>query len=154
MTDTQQPIEIESTQVDREASIDDRTFFLPNGNKAIIGIHDWDFFQKLRDLPATTKINMMQLSDLEMQEYIDKKINSANTFLLELLKKKWYWRESGDQAFITEETLEFAISIKLSPSQIIKKCKSKNKLPLADIYKVIEFYTKDGSDVFTKEANQ
>lgn len=142
-----EPKLIESTGRGNE----DYIYTLPNGKKVIISSLDSDFFEKLQLLPAPTKIQMMKLSDEEMIKYISDKKKNANKFLIELLERKWYYRESGDEV---EADMDYRITdLPYTPSQLLKKCKSKRPMALNIINQVIEFYTGNNAEVYNKESN-
>lgn len=129
-------------------------YTLPNGKKIYIARQDVDFIEKLRALPYQTKIQILHLTEEEMESYIAEKKKADNDYLIKLVKENWHWRETGDPADITAEVIEYKTGIKISPQEIIKKAKSKNKLPLKTIRTLINFYVGDRADIYVKEDQQ
>jgi hypothetical protein len=124
------------------------THVLPNGKVVTISDADSSFYRELIKLPAFAKISLMHLSIEEMQEHINKTKNELNAKLLDLLKKEWYWRMTGELAEFYPEVLP---TNKYAIPQLIKICESKRKLPLEDIKLLIEFFTGDNSELYLKE---
>lgn len=94
---------------------------LPSGKFVNIGSQDKDFFFKLQNLPAPTKINMMQLNVEEMLECIQDKRFKKKYRLNEILNKKWIYHETGD---IVDKKTFILDDFDLSISQLKKQLKS------------------------------
>lgn len=134
--------------------LDARTFTFKGRGRIVIGPNDWDFFERLRELPAEIKIRLMELTEAEMEAHIALKKKSGFAFLKELSEKKWYWRMTGDEALIEADAIEHATGINLSPKAIIKKCKAGKGLTTAEINKLIDFYAGDRSELYQKENEE
>jgi len=136
---------IESSGIDPDDKFE--IFTLPNGKKITIGTHDLSFFRKLQSLPARTKIEMMLLTEDELQGYIDLQRKLAKLDLIVILNQKWFWRETGDIAIITKDLIP---GIEMSADEIKKKLLSKRSIPLSEIRKIIDFYTGSRSEVYNE----
>lgn len=106
------------------------------------------FLDKIIDLPSRWKIQLMNLTEEQMLDYIEESKKHDNDWLIELLQKKWYWRETGDDAIITADMINVD---GLSPEEILKRCKSKRTLPLKKIRQAIDFYVGAETELYTKD---
>lgn len=140
---------IETTSADREEF--GHRYALPGGGTVQIGNLDSDFFEKLQSLPASTKIEMMQLTAVEMEQYIADQKQSLVASAMILMKKKWYFRETGDPAIIEDDAIH---GVPFVTAQIIGKLKRKPcTLSQDQLLSIINFYAGDRSDVYFEETD-
>lgn len=124
------------------------SFTLPNGKQVYISMLDSDFFEKLRLLPAATKIEMMCLTDEQMLNFIKKRKEEKIKTLLEILERKWFWKDSGEEVILEDLHM---LNIAKSPAQVFSQLKSKRPPQVEEINKIIEFYTGTDSEVYNKQ---
>lgn len=134
---------IETTSISLEPEF--RLYTLPNGKKITIGKSDLDFFGKLIRLPAQTKIEMMELSVSEMEQYINNLRKSKSKLLIDVLSQKWLWRETGEEAFITADMIP---GINLKQDEMLLKCKSKRPFKLNEVELILDFFLNERSEVY------
>lgn len=137
----------EKIELDSKAPGEIKYYKLPDGRKVTIGKYVVDFFERLQELPAFTKIQMMNLSAEEMTKYINDHKKTENKLLIELLQRKWYWRETGEEILVNEVINE---DISFSLQTMLFKSKSKRPYTLEQIKKLIDFFTGENKEVYNK----
>lgn len=109
----------------------EKVYSLPNGGKVAITKVDVDFFEKLQKLPASTKIEMMQLSLDEMDSYIKKQKTQAIKEVEKIFYNTWFYRSTGEIAVLDDEYINLDwFGLELKPDAILKGLKS-GKIPLS-----------------------
>jgi hypothetical protein len=134
---------IETTSISLEPNF--RLYTLPNGKKITIGKADLDFFEKLILLPAQTKIEMMELTVLEMEKYISNLRNSKRKQLINVLSQKWFWRETGEDVYINNGIIP---DVNLNQDEMLMKCKSKRPFKLYEVEIILDFFLGEKSEVY------
>jgi len=122
-------------------------FPLPDGGTVTVSRYYVDFLYKLQNLPASTKILMMQLTEEELLLSIAEKQKENNKKILHLLAQKWYWRETGEKM---EFSPEFISNVNLSLDEIHKRCKSKKPFSFIQAESIINFFLGSNTCVYTQ----
>jgi hypothetical protein len=110
-------------------------------------IHEFhvDFFEQIQNLPAAAKIELMQLTTTQMQDYIRKRRSNAYSKVVYLLSQQWYWRETGDLVELSKDTI---LGVNYTPKEMVAKNRS-----LEILEKVIEFFEGENREVYLKSDN-
>lgn len=137
------PLILETSYVDKDANA--LVFHLPNGKPCHIGKYEQDFFFKLKELPAETKIMIFGIKVEDMEKEIDRQKKSAITFVTELLSFKWYSRETGEEFDFEDAQIT---GLEYSFEDFKKKMKGKIKPKLKEITAVVNFFCGDNSEVY------
>jgi hypothetical protein len=134
----------ESEAIETTGPVYDTLYFkLPNGKTIHIGKYDLDFFLKLRKLPAETKIEMMLLTEAELETHLKNKRKSVRDELITLFSQNWHWRETGDPYdFEDLDTNENVFGLRKTKTEILKDLK-KNKLTILMMYVMIDWFKSD-----------
>ena len=93
----------------------------------------------------------MNLTEDEMLQYVEDQHKKSLAHLLSLLTKKWYYRETGDEAELDERIMEEFIGVKMNIKQLIKQVKSKKGLDRTIAIKLIHFFEGPKSDLYNKD---
>ena len=112
--------------------------------KTKITIHPFhiDFFEKLQQLPASEKIELMQLTNVETRAHFQKLYRSKLSRVTHMLKKTWYWKETGDP-------VDFSTTSLLHDGWTIENiCKRPKNDIILDLF--IEFFEGDNTEVYIK----
>jgi len=140
--------EREALILQSESSGDPQVYYLPDGRRAVIGKNSVDFLERVQSLPAPTKIQMMKLTSEEMSQYIKSEIAEKSLKCIELIKKDWYFRESGSKVTLDAAMCMFLFEISINRPNLLKKL-GKQKIGIAKLNTIIncfegpdrEFYT-------------
>ncbi len=125
-----------------EQGLDDLHITIGGVKYLIQGFHR-DFFEKLQKLPVAAKIQLMELTPKQLIQYTGEKKYAARQKVLVLLSKKWYWKDTGDEVEITQDTIP---DVPFTVSAMQSKMRSIDILE-----KIIEFFEGDDREVYTKE---
>jgi len=102
----------------------------------------------LRELPSETRMFLMQITEQESLNYFKNKRKSYREYVLELLSKKWYDRETDNRFTLKHFECEF---IDGNPNyQKVKYMVKKDQLSIETLSKIVNFFTKDFSELYTK----
>jgi len=101
------------------------------------------FFEQLQTLPATARIELMNLTPAQLTKYTGEKKYAAHQKVLSLLSKKWYWKDTGDKVEFMIDTIP---SVSFSLREMQSKMRSTETLE-----KIIEFFEGIDREVYTKE---
>ena len=134
---------IQSRQAYQQGSYEQYT--LPDGRVIEIGRNDLDFFYQLQNLPVATRIEMMKLSEEDVMYHFELLQKIERNKLIDLLRNRWYWRETGEEVERGAELLEG-----LTQDQMLKHFKSKKQIPLKHIRTFIDFFEGDRAEVYWK----
>lgn len=109
---------------------------------------DMSIIESVAQLPAEIRIQMMELTESEMLYEIEAKKKHSSDLLLQLLSKKWFWRETGD-----EVDFEYAADFMPNNKTIkdLKAAVKKNKLTKTEMDLFIDWFVGPKSDVFDNE---
>lgn len=129
-----------------------RTSIKDNTKRVYIDKFDMGFVRKVQTLPVITRVHMMGLTDKELESYIAAQKKYVLNWLIEILQKKWYWRESGDPIEVLPGMLP---GTPLDISALLKQCQSKRPPTKVVIEGVIDWFVGDHqgrhSEVYLKE---
>ena len=125
-----------------EQGLDDLHITIGGVKYLIHGYHR-DFFEKLQKLPVAAKIQLMKLTPKQLIQYTGEKKYAARQKVLVLLSKKWYWKDTGDDVEITQDTIP---DVPFTVSAMQSKMRSIDILE-----KIVEFFKGDDREVYTKE---
>jgi hypothetical protein len=129
---------------------DDRgSYFSVNSTRKVY-IDKWDMtlIDKIRKLPVHTRIAIMDLSYEQVQEYMQNKKMEAIRHLITLLKRKWFWRETGEVADF--EYRGIFPGTDMTVSQLRRKLRSKRLPDIKLILQITDFLTGDRAEVYIK----
>lgn len=136
----------EIKSIDRDEII---TMLGINKERLQLGGFEANFVNVIRQYPAETRIELMQLSEQDCLLYFKEKKQSYKEFVLEILSKKWFWRETGDRFYLKDVECEF---IDDCPTyQKVKFLIKKDKISIDILSKIIEFFTKDYSKLYQQD---
>lgn len=107
--------------------------------------HHVDFFEKLQKLPVKHKIELMNISVLEAQEYVYNEKQRALIKVAKIFSIQWYWRETGDEVEIYKDTIP-------DVPFTLQEMKAKNR-KLETLLKIIDFFEGENSEVYNKEED-
>lgn len=137
---------MEETLESRYTEEKGETFTLPNGRRIFISKYDLDFFYQIRNLPASEKIILMQLTEADVTEHFRALYIAEKNNLMDILRKHWYFRETGDEIkWFTE------IYDGMTQDMILKRCHSRKPLSLDQIRTITNFFIGDKSEVYLKD---
>lgn len=130
-------VDLESRQADPDP------LHLTAGGKPyqIHGFHR-DFFEQLQKLPVSARIELMNLTPKQLQDYLSARRRDAQDKVHYLLSLKWYWKDSGDE-------VEFHIDTISNVPYTVTEMKSKQR-SLDTLKKIIEFFEGDNTEVYNK----
>ena len=136
---------IELKSIDHEEVIR----FKIKGEKCYFKGFEANLINDLKKLPPENRIQLMHLSEKDCLEYFKKRRKNYREYALEILSKKWYWRETGDRFTLGNSECEF---IEGHPTyQKVKYMVKKDQLSIETLSKIIDFFTKDFSELYTKK---
>jgi len=136
---------IELKSIDHEEVIR----FKIKGEKYYFKGFEANMVSNLKELPAETRISLMWLKEQECLDYFKIKRQSYREYALEILSKKWYDRETDHRFTLKHFECEF---IEGHPTyQNVKYMVKKDQLSIETLSKIIDFFTKDFSELYTKK---
>ena len=118
---------------------------LRNGDNVTIHPHHVDFYEKLTKLPVPTRIQMMELTIPQLQNYISNEKRKLLAEVNVLLSKKWFWRETGERVDIDHYTIpevRFSFNEMKSPKRTIDT-----------LYLIKEFFTGNNREVYSNDGD-
>jgi hypothetical protein len=112
-------------------------------NDTVITIHPHHvgFFESLLLLPVSTKIQLLGLTAIQLQNHIIKEKKQLHLEVVDLLQKTWLWKETGDE-------VEFVIDTIPGVPFTLTEMKSQ-KRTLGSLIIIKEFLTGDDREVYT-----
>jgi hypothetical protein len=130
-------VDLESRQADPDP------LHLTSGGKEYVihGFHR-DFFEQLQKLPVRARIEFMNLTPTQLQDYLSARRRDAQDKVQYLLSLKWYWKDSGDE-------VEFHVDTIPDVHYSVAEMKSKQR-SLDTLKKIIEFFEGDNTEVYNK----
>jgi hypothetical protein len=131
---------------------DRATYILPGGKSIYISSTDIGFFRSLQALPAVTKIKMMNLTEEQLSENLQQIKKDRANQCINLLNKKWQWRETGDDLIIENELFFNEFKLDFTLKQIISKLK-RGTLSDEKVKSIIHFFTRSFSEVKEVETH-
>lgn len=135
---------LEVEYIDSESGGWVKTMF--DGQKIIIGKNVQDFYEKLRDLPASYKCQLLNLEINDLESFIEERQKYYNQNLISEFKKTWIWRIDGEvYNFSDKEINQDLFGVFLNKKQIFGKLK-RNSFDSKQIFKLIDFF-KDNEDI-------
>lgn len=105
-----------------------------------IGRFDTDFFNQLRELPAYKKIQLMDVSDLEVIDYIYSRRKEMTDELLICFSIKWYWKETGQEVKFNDRDLNDEYFEYPYPKAYINKKLRSNSVATEDLVRMLYFF--------------
>lgn len=123
--------------------------FLIDGHKIVIGKNDLNFFNKLRNIESSIKIKLMNISIVELENFVINEKTKRKSQLISLLSKEWFYKETGESIALEYQTplLEKVYSQK----ELLKLVKSKKGLSYSNQEILINFFTGENREVYTNE---
>lgn len=127
-------------------------FDLPNTTKRIfINPGDMDFVCQLRKLPASTRVDILDLTDVELEKHFAKRRQLTRKRLVEVLEQQYHWRESGDPADIEGGVLP---GTHLGQRELLLELKTGLRLKRPVMQAIIDWFTSEyNRDVYIKEQH-
>ena len=136
---------IELKSIDNEEIIR----FECKGEKYYFQGFEANLINDLKKLPPENRIQLMHLSEKDCLEYFKQKRQSYREYALEVLSKNWYSRETDARFTLKNFDCEF---IDGWPSfQKVKNDVKNDKLDIDMLSKIIEYFTADDSEFYSKE---
>lgn len=132
----------------RSTTREHRLYRMDNGDLIKIGGNDLDFFDQLRSLPARQRIELMNLTEADILNYITEKKKEKASHILSLIVKRWLWRDTGESANI-QDIIE---DRPLSRLKTINR--SYKSFSLDELQEIIDRFTGDNADVYEEPQKE
>lgn len=122
-------------------SPDKEIYIMPDGKHITIGNNAIDIFHKLQRLPTSYKLTLLNVSDVEVIDYLNLIYKTKSDELKEILNKKWIWRETGERMYFNyiDENID-VLGISLTKKQIMSRLQRKT-LSCQDIVKILDHFS-------------
>lgn len=127
-------------------------FSVDDENKVYISAMDMSLIDKIRELPAHTRIAIMSLSYEEVRAYVENKHREAASRLVTLLRRKWFWRDTGEVADFKYRGMFPGTDMTIS--QLRRRLRSKKPPDRKFILELTDFLTGERAEVYTKGKMQ
>lgn len=136
------------TEIEAQHDAEDRDVIYTsrNGKKYIVSPLSHGFVEMMQSAPADVKMKIIRLTEDEIEQEIFNKKQYLIKWIKDLLRKKWYWRATGDKAFFDPEFMPLQLSI---PK--IKYRLDKCLFTISELEQIIEFFVGDRSEIYIKE---
>lgn len=125
------------------------TFITSSGTHIRIGTNELDTFYKYRALPPADKIELFDISLIELDKYLKGQIRKQKQLILELFSQTWLDKMTGEPVDFND-LIEYS-EIDLTYHDIIKKCKGRAKLNFEKAQAIIDIFLSENAEIYRKE---
>lgn len=112
-----------------------------DGTEITIGKNVADFWERILSLPVIYRVQLLGLTEENVEDFLSAKRIGLSLMISEFLKKKWKWRESGENV-VLDDMLEFEFP-HLGKLKQIKKDIKQNKLSIKMLQELHDFFNNE-----------
>ncbi len=116
--------------------------------RVYISKHDMELIYRIQKLPVELRVKIADLTEVEMLEEINASKEYTTQWLTKLLEMEWYFRETGDRAYLSKLD-SYYLPQKTSVKSLKEKLK-RGTIALNEIEEWIKFFLGEKSEFYSK----
>lgn len=131
--------------IDKQPTVEHKDTYvdLPSGDRVRISPWAIDLLAQLHKLPVSTRLDLLNVDDVETRKYLDERLVLDSNELLGLLKIHWCYKETGDEVKL-EDFFDYH---RLPPIKKLTSNLKKFKVELGEVRRIKELFTGERSDL-------
>lgn len=131
--------------IDKQPTVEHKDTYvdLPNNDRVRISPWAIDLLAQLHKLPFSTRLDLLNVNEVEARIYLNERLALESTELLGLLKVRWVYKETGDLMKLDD----FFDYHGLGSIKKLRVDLKKSKVELEEVRRIKELFVGERSDL-------